>query len=121
MPRPWNPRTLLLACETALKRPDSTLRVATIRDPVLTAKCEFSWDGKRASDSEFVVDPAKGGLVESFLHEALHVVLAQEIGERFNPTLDEVIIKALERELWMKIKKRDLVRWRALLAARIEK
>lgn len=115
----WNRRSLLSSCEALLSRDDCQLRIRTITDDQTTAKCSFMWKDGQASDIRLTVDPAKGGLVESFLHEALHVVLAQDLGERFSTALDEVLVHALERELWIKLRKNDLARWKHLITKKL--
>lgn len=111
--------SLLRACEALLRREDCTLKLRTIGDPQISAHCTYRPAKDGPVDLILTTDVAKGGLIECFLHEALHVVLAQRIGEVFNSTLDEVIIKALEVELWKKFKKRDVERWRRLIEAKL--
>jgi hypothetical protein len=118
----FNRRSLIRACEDLLRREDCQVRLATILDEKTTARCEYHWDPEKGvSDMRLTLDPSAGGLIESALHEALHIVLADEIGEVFNRCTEEVIIRALERELWVKgFKGADTKRWRALLNGKLE-
>ena len=117
--RLWTRPLLLRACEALLSREDCHLRLRSISDAQTTANCSYRPSPSGPIDIVLTTDPAKGGLIESFLHEALHVVLNQHIGERFSVTLDEVLIKALQRELWVKFKKADVTRWRRLINAKL--
>jgi len=115
----WNRRSLLRACEGLLEREDCSLRLRTISEPATTAHGSYSDSKQGPINIILTTDPAKGGLIECFLHEALHIVLASEIGDRFNIGLEEIQICALERELWMKFKKKDTARWRRLINAKL--
>ena len=118
----WNRKTLLAACEELIRRDDFTLKLATIDPKCATAHVEWSWGGEKgAHDFEVTIDASQGGLIESLLHECLHIVVAEQIGDQFNAALEESIIKALERDLWMKaMKTPQVMRWRALINQKLE-
>lgn len=117
----WNCRALLRACEDLLKRPDTSLALRSLTSANVTAQNEFTWSEGRASDAKLVVDPAQSSLVEGFLHEALHVVLAQELGGPFNSVLEEVCVRALEQHLWRHTMRReDTSRWRRIINAKLK-
>lgn len=110
----WNRRNLLLACETLLKRDDCTLQLKTINTGE-TAKCAYTHTEDGVRDIVLTVDPSIASLVEGFLHEALHVVLVNDL-VRFHVTVEEVLVRTLERELWMKeMGRKRAVRWRKLI------
>ena len=114
----WNRQSLLKACEKLLKRPDCTLHLQPIiKEDKTTAFGQYSLMKLTGEISKIrlVVDPAKSSLVEGFLHEALHIVLREELGGKFNETLEEILVKALERELWIKMPKGAGERWRRLI------
>ncbi len=116
----WNCRTLLSACETLLKRPDCTLTLRTLREEGVTAQNSYNWANGQPSNIHLTVDPAQASLVEGFLHEALHIVLGNELGEHFNSVLEEAQVKAIEHHLWTKTMRRgDLARWRRLINAKL--
>lgn len=116
----WNRVTLLGACEDMLRRDDVRLIVGPVKEP-LTARYVADVDASgRLSNIEIRVDPAQGGLIESVLHELLHVVLDSILGARFNSPLEECMVKALERDLFLKaIKHGGLRRWRRLIESKI--
>lgn len=116
----WNCRTLLHACEELLQRADCSLHLAAIRENSVTAKNEFTWSDGKASQIKLVVDPAQASLVEGFLHEALHVVLAEQM-EAFNAVLEEATVRAIEQHLWTKTMRReDTSRWRRIINAKLK-
>lgn len=115
----WNCRSLLNACETLLKRSDCTLHLARIASTNVTAQNSFTWVDDQASNIRLTVDPAQASLVEGFLHEALHVVLAKEFGA-FNEVLEEEIVRAIEQHLWRKtFRREDTNRWRRLINGKL--
>jgi len=118
----WNRVTLLQACEDLVHREDVTLKLRNVDPSVSTAHVDYRWNKKRGPyDIEIVLDPSQGGLIESLIHECLHVVLDSDIASCFNATLEEKVIAALEQDLWRKrMKKRDVVRWRALINSKLE-
>lgn len=116
---PWNCRNLLRACEALLQRPDCTLQIRKLVAEDVTAQNSFGWRDGQPYDIRLTVDPAKAGLVEGFLHEALHVVLATELA-CFNAVLEEQLVKALEEHLWRKTMRReDTSRWRRIINAKL--
>lgn len=119
----WNRVNLLQACEDLLARDDLTLIMCSVDPSASTAHVTYAWDKKRGPhDIEITIDPSQGGLIESTMHECLHVVLDSDIASCFNKGLEERIIKALEKDLWLKrLKSRDVVRWRALINSKLEK
>jgi len=101
-----------------MQRDDCALKLRKLNDA--TAQNTFTWRDGAASKITLVVDPAQSSLVEGFLHEALHVVLAEEIGEHFNEVAEECVIRALEEHLWRKTMRReDTERWRQIINARL--
>jgi hypothetical protein len=118
----WNRRSLLTACEALIKREDVEIRLATVDPSESTAHVQYAWSKKNGTyDVRITLDPSQGGLIESLLHECLHVVLDREIESCFNKPLEEAIIKALERDLYVKaMKKADVARWRQLINFKLE-
>lgn len=115
----WNRKSLLRACEALLEREDCTIRLRTIQEHQTTAHCDYVVGEEGAEKPRLTIDPAKGGLVECALHEALHAVLQEIIGSNFNSTLDEVIIRALERDIWTHMKRNETNKWRRILNAKL--
>jgi hypothetical protein len=113
----WNRKSLLRACEELIAREDFTVQLRTIDPKDATAHVNYEWNRRDgAHNIQVTLDPSQGGLIESLLHECLHVVLADEIGDRFNARLEEVLVKALEDELWRKaMKSPEVARWRSLI------
>jgi hypothetical protein len=118
----WNRRSLLRACEDLIKRDDFTVRLRTIDPKYSTAHVEYGWgEDSGIHDISVTLDPSQGGLIESLLHECLHVVLADLMHGNFNSTLEERIIRTLEEDLWKKaMKSPDVARWRSLLNKKLE-
>lgn len=115
----WNRKNLLTACEDLLKRSDCTLQVKTINSGP-TAQCAYDLDGDGVRNIVLTVDPSISSLVEGFLHEALHVVLVNDLDSRFSPSIVEKLVKALESELWLRtIRKGDTIRWRKIINEKI--
>lgn len=119
VPMHWNRRNLLRACEDLLRRDDCTLKLKTINSGS-TATCDFTTTETGVKHITLVVDPSIASLVEGFLHEALHVVLVQ-LDEQFNDALEEVLVRALERELWVKTMNPEATaRWRKLINEKLK-
>lgn len=118
----WNRRSLVRACEALIERDDFTVRLGSIDPDCATAAVDYGWNEEDgAYDIQVTLDPSQGGLIESLLHECLHVVLASELGGKFNARLEEVLVKALESELWVKaMKSPEVARWRSLLDRKLE-
>jgi hypothetical protein len=118
----WNRKSLLRACEALIEREDFHLRLATVDPKESTAHVEYGWKrGGGVHDINVTLDPSQGGLIESLLHECLHVVLSDLIGDSFNARLEEVIIRELERELWAKaMKSPEVAHWRSLIDRKLE-
>ncbi len=117
----YNRITLLKACEALIRRSDFTLKLRTINPKSCTAHVTYTHN-LPDSPCDFVVtiDGSQGGLIESLLHETLHIVLHEEIGGNFNGALEETLIKSLERDLWIKAFKPPVVRrWRLLLKEKL--
>lgn len=98
------------------------MRLRTIDTPGTTAHVEYGWSAEDGvHDIDITVDPAQGGLIESTLHECLHLVLTNDIHFRFNKLLEERIIRRLEEELWRKgMSAKDAQRWRTLINSKLE-
>ena len=119
---PWNRKSLLTAAELLLRNPGTTLVLRKLPEPGPTAHVA-SDEGPEGSriNVTITLDPARGGIVEAALHEALHIVLDREIGGKFNQALEEVLIKALERDLWAgPLKGPTFRRWRRLIRKKLQ-
>ncbi len=103
-------------------RDDFHVRLGTIDPKTSTAYVDAMWTPEEGYHDIFVtLDPSQGGIIESMLHECLHIVIAEHIGDEFNRTLEEIIIHAVEREVWVKsMKAADTIRWRALINSKLE-
>ena len=118
----WTRTTLLTACEAILADPAISLRLRTIRAQNVTSHVDATFTPKGEIEHGLVtLDPALGGLIECALHEALHLALGPVINANFNDALEEVVIRALERDLWVMAmrSKRRVARWRRLLNAKL--
>lgn len=117
----WNRESLFRACESLLSRQDTQVRLRTIKDPNLGAHGTYHWTKNQASEVLITIDPAKSSLVEACLHEALHAVLQAQIGQNFNPCLEEAIIQALEKDLWKEAfsGRKRTERWRKIINAKL--
>ena len=118
----WNRKTLLKACEALISRKDFFLKLATIDPKISTAHIEYTWGGTKGNRNfRCTIDASQGGLIESLLHECLHIVVVEQIGDNFNTPLEEVVIRALEGDLWRKgFKTADVKRWRALIKGKLD-
>ena len=118
----WNRKTLLAACEAVLRRPDTRLLNRTLKEPGPVAKFTGNIEPNDSlSNVTIYLDPSRMGLVEGALHETLHVVLNQQVGGCFNEALEEVIMKALERDLWIKVlTHRRFKTWRKLVNGKLQ-
>lgn len=115
----WNRASLLKACEQLLGRADLQIRLKPVQEPD-TAGFTADYRNGEIQNILITVDLAQGGLIESVLHELLHIVLDREVNQRFNLPLEEAMIKALEKQLFTKaIKKGALARWRRLIRAKL--
>lgn len=117
----WTRTSLLKACEEVLQRPTTVLQLHQVTENMITAgfEADVMTDGS-IENVVITVDPAQGGLIESVLHELLHVVLDQELNAKFNTLLEEKMIKSLEQELFVKtINKGHLRRWRRLIKSKL--
>lgn len=116
----WNRRSLIRACEDLIAREDCIVELGGITDPKVSAHAVYDVDHRwKPSDIRFRIDPSKSSLIEGLLHEALHVVVGRDLGG-FNPGLDEVLVQALERELWVKgFKREDIKRWKGLIERKL--
>lgn len=117
----WTRTSLLQACEEVLQRSTTVLRLQPVRAANTTAGFEGDIMTDGTIDNVVItVDTAQGGLIESVLHELLHVVLDQELNAKFNSLLEERMIKSLEQELFVKtINKGHLRRWRRLIKSKL--
>ena len=118
----WNRISLRKACESLIERDDFSLRLATIDPKIATAHIEYTWGGTKGNRNfRCTIDASQGGLIESLLHETLHIVVAPEIGDNFNTPLEEVVIRALEGDLWRKgFKTADVKKWRSLIKRKLD-
>lgn len=118
----WNRRSLLKACEELIQRPDFRIKISSMDARDVTGHVTYLWDEKtsRHRDIRVTLDPTQGGLIESLLHECLHVVLTPVVHLNFNTRLEEDIVQRLERELWVKTMKPEDVRvWRRLIKEKL--
>lgn len=80
----------------------------------------MDWEkGRHPTAVEIQVDIDKDGAIRCVIHELLHVVLADELGWA-SGEVEEVIVLALETELYEYVKKspRRLAGWRKAIDAR---
>lgn len=118
--RKWNRRSLLRACEEILTRSDTTIKLQSINIKGVTAKTSWTHTANGVSEVSIIIDPNQAGQIEATLHEVLHVVLVNQIRTRFHLSLEEVVIGALEVELWKRaFKPEDVVRWKGILGRKI--
>lgn len=103
-----------------LRRADTRIALRKVLDPMTTATGTYNFSDGRAVKLLITIDPAKGGLVEAALHEALHVLFA-ESGFPANDAIEEVLVHALERELWVKmVKGKEMAKWRRTVERKIK-
>jgi hypothetical protein len=116
----WNRRSLLLACEEILSRSDTSIKLQPIHVKGVTARTSFTFDESRVSRVLIIIDPSQSGQIEAALHEALHVILVNQIRGRFHVSLEETVVKALEVELWKRaFRPKDIARWRGILGRKL--
>ncbi len=116
----WNRRSLLRACEELLSRPDTSIKLQNINLKGVTAKTSFTHTEEGVSGVLIVIDPNQSGSIEAALHEILHVLLVNQVRGKFHVSLEEVVVRALERELWARaFKPADTKRWKAILERKI--
>ena len=98
------------------------MRLGTIDPKISTAYVTSTWDPENGHhDIVVTLDPSQGGLIESMLHECLHIILSDEIADHFNRAVEETIIHAVERDVWVKsMKPADIARWRLLINTKLE-
>ena len=118
----WNRKSLLRACEEVLNQADCAVVLGGVGEVKTTAWGEYDLDSAgRATNIRFRIDPSKASLIEGLLHEALHVVLDRYL-VGFSEGLEEVVIRAIEEDLWKKgFSPGDVKRWRALIERKIGK
>jgi len=118
----WNRKSLLRACEEVLNRSDCTIELGGVTEAKTTAWGKYDMNpAGEPSNIRFRLDPSKSSLIEGLLHEALHVVLDRYL-VGFSEGLEEVVIRAIEEDLWKKgFSPGDVKRWRALIERKIGK
>jgi hypothetical protein len=117
----WNRTTLLKACEDVLMRDDVRLELREVNGKNLTAGFEGDYDPRKGiTNIVITVDQDQGGLIESVLHELLHIVLDDMLNANFNSALEEKMVKALEVDLFVRaIRQGNLKRWRKLIDSKL--
>jgi hypothetical protein len=109
----WTPATLNAACYHRAQKKTAKFTIAELNACERIAESEY--DDKTI---ESRVDLALSGYVNGHLHELLHEQLESIVGENFGPTLEEIIIHAIDRhmiEYYIRKHPTVMKKWQVLL------
>ena len=117
--RPWNRVSLHRHLLNLLSRPSTTLRTRQIRGSI-AARVDFD-DIFPPAYVHIDVDANNTPIIRFVIHELLHVVLSELVIGKFDETLEEVLIVALDGYIyeWVAKSKSRSARWTALIEKKL--
>lgn len=116
MKKPWTRETMLRKLKALLLLKDTQVRFL----PMDKITARVDWDpGTHPSNLRIQVDVDKDGAIRCVIHELLHVLLHDEMNWA-DGALEEVVVLALEEDLYEYVKKspRRITGWRKAIDAR---